>query len=389
MNTTIYARNAYKTNSFVLNSNQMKYYESTFDEYIQSIKQVNLHPELDALYNNMPAYIDDIENLILYGAPGIGKYSQCLHILKKYSPSGLKYDKRITTITDKQQYTFRISDIHYEIDMAMLGCNSKTLWHEIFFQIVDIISVYSKKVGIIVCKNFHSIHSELLEIFYSYMQQYNHSLSNIKIKFIIITENISFIPNNIINTCSVINIQRPSMNLYKMVANNYLRSRVNDNTIPTEQFIHSITNYSNRPIFNDPSTKNFTILDSLEVADITNVKEIRSFDLLKNRSVELPSDLFNTVCDKIIKDTYNIHTIGYTEYRDSLYNMLTYNLDVAECIWYILAHFIENNHLTYTDASDIIEETYSFFKYYNNNYRPIYHLENIMFYIINRLDIGK
>jgi hypothetical protein len=111
--------------------------------------------------------------------------------------------------------------------------------------------------------------------------------------------------------------------------------------------------------------------------------------LLNNRSVELPSDLFNTVCDKIIKDTYNIHTIGYTEYRDSLYNMLTYNLDVAECIWYILTHFIENNHLTYNDASDIIEETYSFFKYYNNNYRPIYHLENIMFYIINRLDIGK
>ena len=68
--------------------------------------------------------------------------------------------------------------------MSLLGCNSKTLWHEIFFQLVDIISVKQNKIGIIVCKNFHTINSELLEIFYSYMQQYNMKNSNILIKFI-------------------------------------------------------------------------------------------------------------------------------------------------------------------------------------------------------------
>ena len=29
---------------------QMKYYESSFDDYIDSIKKYNIHPELDELY---------------------------------------------------------------------------------------------------------------------------------------------------------------------------------------------------------------------------------------------------------------------------------------------------------------------------------------------------
>jgi hypothetical protein len=365
----------------------MKYYESCFEEYLNSIEQINLHPELNDVIASMPKNIDNIENMMIYGAPGIGKYSQCLKILKQYSPSGLKYDKQITATTDKQRYTYRISDIHYEIDMSMLGCNSKTLWYEIFFQIVDIVSVSSKKMGIIVCKNFHSIHSELLDIFYSYMQHYNHNLSNIKIKFILITENIGFIPTNIINTCSVINIQRPSVELYKLVANKFTHNNLKGST-PSD-FIHRISNItkSNNSIISNPMSSD--LFENIAASDITNIKEIRSFDLTHTQNDSLPTDLFNVVCDKIIRDTYNIHTIDYTDYRDSLYNMLTYNLDVAECIWYILSHFIENDHLEYTAISEILEETYSFFKYYNNNYRPIYHLESIMFYIIKRLDISK
>lgn len=366
----------------------MKYYESCFDEYLSSIERINLHPEMNDVIASMPKSIHNIGNMMLYGAPGIGKYSQCLNILKQYSPSGLKYDKQMSAATDKQRYTYRISDIHYEIDMAMLGCNSKTLWYEIFFQIVDIVSVNSDKMGIIVCKNFHSIHSELLDIFYSYMQHYNHNLSNIKIKFILITENIGFIPANIINTCAVINIKRPSVDLYKLIEDKYTHTTTTDGFTPND-FIHRISNITKsheKSKCNQQESKSF---DTLAVSDITNIKEIRSFDLSHACKDNLPSDLFNVVCDKIIRDTYNIYTIDYVDYRDSLYNMLTYNLDVAECIWYILSHFIENNHLEYTATSEIIDETYSFFKYYNNNYRPIYHLESIMFYIIKRLDISK
>ena len=37
------------------------------------------------------------------------------------------------------------------------------------------------------------------------------------------------------------------------------------------------------------------------------------------------------------------------------------------------------------DVSDILIKCYTSFKYFNNNYRPIYHLESIMFYIIKKI----
>ena len=181
----------------------MKFYESHYEDYLESVRKYNMHPELNVIHEHLPKQITKLGNMIIYGPPGIGKYSQVLHILNKYSSYGLKYDKKMTVHTDKLEYTYHMSDIHYEIDMSLLGCNSKALWRDIYSQITDIISVKNEKCGVIVCKNFHMIHTELLEIFYSYMQQY---CSGIHLNFILITEHISFIPNNILNSCHVINI---------------------------------------------------------------------------------------------------------------------------------------------------------------------------------------
>ena len=111
--------------------------------------------------------------------------------------------------------------------MSLLGCNSKIIWHEIFYQIIDIISIKSNKFGFIVCKNFHLIHSELLEIFYSYIQQYNHSNTSITVKFIIISEHITFISNKILNTMNIINIKKPTYeNLINLNTHNNKKERL-------------------------------------------------------------------------------------------------------------------------------------------------------------------
>lgn len=195
----------------------MKFYETHFDDYYKSVEAYNFHDELVEQINNLPKKIIDFENIIIYGPSGVGKYSQMLYLLKKYSPSSLKYEKKISSMIDKQTYIYRISDIHYEVDMDLLGCNSRVLWHEIFQQIVDIVSVKQLKHGIIVCKNFHTIHNELLEILYSYFQQYSNSNTNInqiQIKFILITEHLGFIPNNIINSSYILRVKRPSRETY-------------------------------------------------------------------------------------------------------------------------------------------------------------------------------
>jgi len=356
----------------------MKYYETTYDEYITSVINFNIHSDIQPIINSFPKNIYNFENLIIYGPPGTGKYSQSLQIIKKYSPSNLKYDKKMIIQTDKNKYKYKISDIHYEIDMSLLGCNSKNLWHELFFQIIDIISVHPTcRCGIIVCKNFHTIHSELLEIFYSYIQHYNHNLSNIHIKFILITEQISFIPDNIIKCSHILNIKRPNKKKYQTLLN--LSNKDNKFINKTE-----LTKLDNK--YNNTKQNFFNIINT---NDIINIKELQYFTLLevnKNTITNLPDDNFNIVCNKIIHECSNNTNINYVILRDLLYDMLTYNLDISECIWYIIYSLIQKQNLNKENITDILIKSYTFFKYFNNNYRPIYHLESIIFYIISKLN---
>ena len=362
----------------------MKYYETHYEEYIQSVKKHNIHPELLPIYSKMPSSIFDFENLIVYGPVGVCKYSQVLFLLEKYSPSNLKYEKKIQIYNEKQTYNYKISDIHYEVDMSLLGCNSKILWHEIFLQIIDIISVKQNKIGIILCKNFHLIHNELLEVFYSYIQEYNNPHTAIQLKFIILTEHISFIPNNILNSCEVLSIGRPTNSNYVEITNNVSSNNIYDLIIDGSQNIekHKSNDMETNKLIKIKKTQN--IISNINSQNIINGKEIKSFSLIKNID-ELPEDIFNIICNNIIEKMNNHTEIVFTSFRDTLYDILVYNLDVSDCIWYILSYYIQSGRLEQRDISDILIKLYSYFKYYNNNYRPIYHLESIFFYMIIKI----
>jgi hypothetical protein len=313
----------------------MKFLETHFEEYINAVVKENLHPKLEKLFNKFPTSLEKLGNLIFYGPSGVGKYSQMLYSIKKYSPTDLKYEKKISLTYDKKQYFFKISDIHYEIDMSLLGCNSKLLWHDIYQQIVDILSAKSDKTGIIVCKDFHNIHSELLENFYSYMQDNNENTINIK--FILLTEEISFIPDSIINCCEIINLGRPS----KIAYTKCLKQKM-----PVEMKIENIVN-----------------IKYLHV----NVCELM-----------FP---YKIICDKILKEMTEIDDLKFLKFRDLLYDIFIYNLDITDCIWYILTNLIQNKKIKQANLSNVLLKTYNFLKYYNNNYRPIYHLESYLFYL--------
>lgn len=317
----------------------MKFYETHFEEYINENNVLDLHPNLNKIYNKFPSKLSDLKNLIFYGISGVGKYTQMLKSIKKYSPSELKYEKKISLTYNKQQYFFKISDIHYEIDMSLLGCNSKLLWHEIYQHLIDIISAKTDKSGIIVCKYFHEIHNELLENFYSYMQK--NPFISIDLKFILITEELSFIPDNIINCCEIINLGRPTKSAYMKCSKNKL-----------------------------PST--------FKIKNITNIKGLQ----LYNEDLMLQ---YKIICDKIIHNIIsinNVNNIDFLKFRDVLYDIFIYNLDITDCIWYILSILIEKKVLQKEHLSKILIKTYCFFQYYNNNYRPIYHVENYIFSLI-------
>jgi len=319
----------------------MKFFESRFEDYIEKNINYNLHPKLDKIFNKFPKInnISNLKNIIFYGPKGVGKYTQMLKFIKNYSITDLKYERKICILFEKQNYFLKVSDIHYEIDLSLLGCKPKLLWHEIFQQITDIISSKNEKTGIIVCKYFHEIHNELLDNFYSYMEK--NFESNIDIKFIIITEQISFIPDNILNCCEIINIQRPNKNNY----NKFIK-----NKLPKD----------------------------LCLDNITNIKLLH----INDQALLLP---YKIICDKLINILINSNNLEFIVFRDILYDIFIYNLDIYECIWYILYTLINKHKINDSDLSIILIKTYKFFQYYNNNYRPIYHIENYLLYLTTKI----
>lgn len=352
---------------------KMKYYETTCHEYVLANRKFDLHPELRSLSSSMPDSLSQLGNMIFYGPSGVGKYTQFLRFMEKYSENRLKTEK-MTSQTEKQTYTYHISDVHYEIDFALLGCESKKMWNECFFQIVDIISTKRIKIGIILCKNFHAIHSELLEVFYSYMQHCR-ALS-IHIAFVLITEHVSFIPNSILQCCKVIPVRRPSSQLYQQFERHQIQN-------PTEEIGTKCLSLLKLAKPRPSKRASF----ELEPAQLLNLKEMRSLGLVTSPE-EIPKDVFNIVCDNIIRVMMQHQTIDILDLRDNLYDILLYGLDITECLWYILNFFVESDILLDADGttiSEILNRINSFLKYYNNNYRPIYHLESIFIYLITRI----
>jgi DNA polymerase III delta prime subunit len=316
----------------------MKQFESHFIDYINNSKK----SELYTLPDNISS-IDNMTNIIIYGPQGIGKYTYALNLIKHITSNNLKYEKKITITYNKSNYYFKISDIHYEIDMSLLGCNSKLLWFEIYNQIIDIISAKNVKCGIILCKNFNDIHNELLETFYSYMQtRYNSSLT---IKFIIITSDISFLPNNIVNCCKKIVLPRPSRSSYNK-------------------------------IYKVKIDKNYNI------NKINNIKDIKRYDnsLFTNHNTIMQHS-HKSICDQILEQIINYDEIKFLQLRENLYDICIFDLNIYNCINYIIKELINKNLLSSEKLNKVLLNQYNFMRLYNNNYRPIYHLEKYILYI--------
>jgi len=317
----------------------MKFLETHFDEYIQSSNKVSLHPSIQSRYDSFPNDIHKLKNIILYGPSGVGKYTQMLNAIKKYSPSELRYEKKLTVTYNKVNYYFKISDIHFEIDMALLGCNSKLLWNDIYTNIIDILTARTNKTGIIVCKNFHRIHSELLDCFYSYIQQNN---TAVNLVYVIITEGVSFIPDNIVNNFHIISLPRPL--------------KVNYNKVLGKKLA---TDY--------------------DVRNITNIKNLATSNQLDNISN------VNIYVNTLYEMMKFPDTLKYVQFRDVIYDIFIYDMEIGNIMFILLKLIFKNDNLSIDAVNSIYLEMFSFLQFYNNNYRPIYHLENYLYSLINKI----
>lgn len=304
--------------------------QQNFYEYCKEKNTSNIY-DIIHTPNNLSEYNNS--HIIYYGAKGIGKYSQALFNIQKYSSSQLRYERKLIVNYDKQDYIVMMSDIHFEIDMELLGCNSKTLFLEIIKNIQDIVQTRPNKIAIVLCKNFHLIHNELLDSFYSYMSQMNQTY---RLLYHIITENICFIPDNIVNISKIIQLSLPSKTIMQK----------NIKSLPKK--------YENSSIQNLKIIQNEINIESLEYK------------------------IQKCITEQIV----NFNELNMAKFRDVIYDMLIYNIDVHECIGNIVLFFFKHKYISETHYYEIMVHLYKTFKQYNNNYRPIYHLENIYYYLV-------
>ena len=158
---------------------------------------------------------------------------------------------------------------------------------------------------------------------------------NLNVVFIILTEHVSFIPNSVLDKSLIVPVKKVSKS-------NYLK-------------------------FNNS-------LHIKDIDTITNIKNIQSgIKNLDNKN--------KLISMKIVDDIINYNNIDYLELREKLYSIFTYNLDIYECIFIIINELIEKKLITKEKTEKIFIKLYKFLKLYNNNYRPIYHLESFVCYL--------
>ena len=339
----------------------MKFFESHFTDYVHKVDEYSLHPSVKKTFATFPRDIQSLPNIIIYGPSGVGKYSHALSLISRYSPSRLKYEKRIAVAYNKDTFFMKISDCHFEVDMSLLGCNSKHLWNEIYNQIQDIVSARPMTHAFVMCKNFHKIHSELLETFYSYML----SSEQVSLHFIIISDHISFIPDNILQRCKRIPFRRPTHLCY----NKCLKMSAAATGAATGA----------------TGASDIIKIEPIKLSSKFRLETITNIKALKSNITELTTPHEN-ICNNIIRIIRSPQDeLKYDELRECLYDLLTYDINIQECVWYILQRLIMDELLLPTMMNDILLQVYVFLQYFNNNYRPIYHLENFVLLLVCKI----
>jgi hypothetical protein len=291
---------------------------------------------MKGVWSALPRRLEDMGNIVLYGPPGVGKYTQALGIIRKYSPTDLKYERKMIVPCGKTSFAVKVSDVHFEVDMTLLGCNAKSLWHSVFSQIIDVLCTKPNKQGIILCKYFSEVHSELLECFYGYMQK--DISSPVKAHFIFTTEHISFFPSTVIDRCMIIPLARPTRAAYSKLT--------------------GVT--SAKPI---------------DIDCLTNIKSLGT-------SSDHVETSFRCIRDSVVRHIRDIDALNVAKLRDTLYDILIYNFGVYKCLTSVVEKLVEDGDIETEKIGVVLKELYHILRCYNNNYRPIYHLERFCLYLI-------
>lgn len=315
--------------------------EYKFDDYINAKRnEYDIHPSVTEV-NRRLHELGRRTNVIYYGPDGVGKYSCALDYISRHSKSNLGYEKRMVVETAKGDVVIKISDIHFEVDISLLGCNAKQVWDDVMKHIYDVLSLWKERKAFILCRNFQDIHSELLDIFYSYMQTTNRTT---KVSYVILTNCTSFIPSNILKRCVKVCVPRPSK--------------------PAAAFLNKQSKPGN-------------------VVSANNLRKWKDNMLGSQQDV-----IVRDIVDAITNVSIDKAGFDFISLRDRIYDISVMAQNPWSVVWSVLSTLLAEDRVPEAKASEVIDETTRFLELFNNNYRPIYHLERYVYFlatIVNEL----
>lgn len=108
----------------------------------------------------------------------------------------------------------------------------------------------------------------------------------------------------------------------------------------------------------------------LALESITNCKHLQA-------TISKPIQPYDVICNAIYQTIVKKDGFNFALLREQLYDILIYNLNVDTCIWFLLEKLIVEEKIKQEQLIPVLIKVFEFFKNYNNNYRPIYHLERI------------
>lgn len=211
------------------------------------------------------------------------------------------------------------------------------------------------------------------------------------LKFVILSEHVSFIPDNILHRCKMIPFKRPTATMY----NKCLFSSTSTSSTGTGSGIAakkgskpgSVAAAAASPsTTHQPASPTDIIKETpIRLTSKFPLETITNIKALKSNMMEL-TEPHENICNCIVEIIHSPEVqLKYDALRERLYDLLTYDINIQECVWFILRRLIINGSLLPEMMDDIMIHIYTFFQYFNNNYRPIYHLENFVLLLVCKI----
>ena len=284
---------------------------------VECARRSPLHPKLLAYFDTFPTQLGDMPSLILSGPPGAGKRTLALIAVAGFSPSGLRYEKKLSVMPEgRVSYdppSIPISDVHFEVDMALPCCGGRGTWPAVHKAITAAVEIRKDKKAIVLCKGFHQADVELLKVFSTFMSM---RTDRADLRYIILTEHLSAVPADVQDRCRRVAVAGPECALSRRLRG------------PTGTMPHRI--------------------ELVTAGAAMAAAERGTAD-------------------------------GLQKLRDAIYAGLTRNMEVGEWVWQLLLSWSAGRAepLSPSALDRGLAAVQTFYEHHVRSYRPVFHLERL------------